>query len=143
MNSNKFLIAGIVGGVVFFLLGWLLYGMALTSFFNDNLWASNMMKEKPDPMWALIIGQLVSGFFLAYIIGKANVSSVGGGAMIGFVAGLLICIGFDLTFYGVGNFYSASPLKGIAVDAIVSAALSAITGAVIGWVYGMGKKAAA
>jgi hypothetical protein len=142
MNSQRFLLAGIVGGVVFFLLGWLLYGMLLVDFFNNNLWAANMMKTKPDPMWALIIGQLLGGFFFAYVIGKANIVSAGGGALVGFVAGLLICLSFDLTFYGVGNFYGASPLKGIAADAIVSAIIAAITGGAIGWVYGM-KKAVA
>jgi len=142
MNSQRFLLAGIVGGVVFFLLGWLLYGTLLADFFNNNLWAASMMKKEPDPMWALILGQLLGGFFLAYVIGKANVASAGGGAMVGFVAGLLVCISLDLTFYGVGNFYNASPLKGIAADAIISAVIAAITGGVIGWVYGM-KKATA
>jgi hypothetical protein len=139
MNSQRFLLAGIVGGVVFFLLGWLLYGTLLASFFNDNLWAANMTKEEPNPMWALVLGQLLGGFFLAYVIGKAKAASVGAGAMVGFVAGLLVCIGFDLTFYGVGNFYNANPLKGIAADAIVSAIVAGITGGVIGWVYGMKK----
>lgn len=139
MNSQRFLLAGIIGGIVFFLLGWLLYGMALTSYFNEHLWGPNMMKEKPDPMWVMIGGQLLAGFFFAYIIGKANAMSVGSGAMIGFVAGLLVCLSFDFTFWAVGKFYIASPLGGIAVDAIVSAVVGAVTGGVISWVYSMKK----
>jgi|SRR6185369_2983532 len=139
MNSQRFLLAGILGGIVFFLLGWVVYGMLLTDFMNSNLWGPDMMKKEPDPMWALILGQLLGGFFLAYVIGKANAASVGAGAMVGFVAGLLVCISFDLTFYGVGKFMAADPLKGIAADAIVSAVIAAITGGVIGWVYGMKK----
>jgi TM2 domain-containing membrane protein YozV len=59
------------------------------------------------------------------------------------VAGLLICLSFDLTFYGVGKFYVAAPLKGIATDVIISAIVSAIGGAGAAWVYGMKRAVAA
>jgi TM2 domain-containing membrane protein YozV len=143
MSSQKFILAGIVAGILFFVLGYVLYGMLLANFFNDNLWSPGIMKDKPEPMWALVLGQLAGGFFLAYIVGKAGATSLGAGATVGFVAGLLICLSFDLTFYGVGKFYVAAPLKGIATDVIISAIVSAIGGAGAAWVYGMKRAVAA
>ena len=137
MNSNKFLLGGIAGGIVFFLLGYVFYGLLFKDFFAGNGMDANMDNFV---WWAMIAGNLASGFLFAYILSKANVSSAAGGASIAFVAGLLMSLGFDLVMYGVGQ--GLSTLKGLAADVAISAVMSAITGAVIGWVYGMGKKAA-
>jgi hypothetical protein len=142
MNSQKFLLGGIVGGVVYFLLGWLVYGMLLKDFMSTNLWASGTMRADADTIWwALGAGQLAGGFLLAYILGKANATSAGAGAGVGFIVGLLVCLSFDLTMYGVST--TVTSLKGLAADVAVSAVMSAIAGAVIGVVLGMGKKTVA
>lgn len=137
MNSQKFAIGSLAGGIVYFFLGYLFYGLLLKDFFADNGGiAANM-----DTMvwWALIVGNLFSGVLLAYILSKANVSTAGGGAGTGFVVGLLIALSFDLIMYGVTH---TPYLKAVAVDVAVSAVSSAIAGAVIGWVLGSGKKVA-
>jgi len=36
MNSQKFLVGGIVAGILFFLLGYVFYGLLLKSFFDEN-----------------------------------------------------------------------------------------------------------
>lgn len=137
MNSNKFLVGGIVGGVVYFLLGYVFYGLLLKDFFASNGGpAANM-----DNMiwWALIVGNLFYGLFLAYVLSKGSVSSAGSGASTGFVLGLLIALAHDLIMYGVTQ---APALKAIAADVAVSAVMSAIAGAVVGAILG-GKKAVA
>lgn len=138
MNPSKFFLGGIVGGVVYFVFGYLFYGLLLKSFFDTNATPTDMSKMI---WWALIVGNLVMGFLLSYIIGKANASSMGSAAGIGFVIGLLMALSFDLMMYamasGMGN------LKAIAVDAITAAVMSAIAGAAIGWIYGAGKKSTA
>jgi hypothetical protein len=138
MNSSKFFLGGIVGGIVYFFLGYLFYGLLLKSFFDANATPTDMGKMI---WWALIVGNLLMGFLLSYIIGKANAASMGSGAGIGFVVGLLMGFSFDLMMYSMGN--GMSNLKAIGVDAITAAVISAIAGAAIGWVYGMGKKSAA
>jgi len=37
MNTRKFLIAGISGGIVYFLLGWLIYGMLLNDYMRSSV----------------------------------------------------------------------------------------------------------
>ncbi len=138
MNSNKFFTGGIVGGVVYFVLGYLFYGLLLKNFFANNGMAVDMSKMV---WWAMIVANLVFGFLISYIIGKANVSSMGSGAGIGFVVGLLMAVSFDLMMYATGG--GTGSLKAIAVDSITAAVMSAIAGAAVGWVYGMNKKPAA
>ena len=40
MNIKKMLVAGTVGGVLFFLLGWLVYGILLKDYFFNNTGAA-------------------------------------------------------------------------------------------------------
>ena len=136
MNSNKFLVGGIVGGVVFFVLGYVFYGLLLKSFFADNGMAVDMAKIV---WWAMIVSCLAIGFLLAYVLGKANASSPSAGAGVGFVVGLLMALSYDLGMYATGG---GMNMKGIAADVIVTAVSAAIAGAVIAWVSSMGKKAA-
>ena len=140
MNSQKFIVGGVVGGIVFFILGWLVYGMLLKDFMANNL--SNAMRADADTIWwALVLGQLAGGFLLAYIIGKASATSAGAGAGVGFIVGLLVCLSYDLTMYGVST--TIASLKGLAADVAVSAVISAIVGAAVGWAMGMSKKTVA
>ncbi len=142
MNSQKFVVGGLAGGIVYFLLGWLIYGMLLKDFMTNNMWAAGSMRADADTIWwALIVGQLAGGFFLAYVLGKANANSAGSGAGIGFILGLLVCLSFDLTMYGVST--TVTSLKGLAADVAASAVISAVAGAVVGWVLGMSKKTVA
>jgi hypothetical protein len=137
MNSQKFLLGGLVGGILYFLLGYVCYGLLLKNFFADNGMATNM-----DTMvwWAMIVGNLAGGYLLAYILGKASVASAGGGAGTGFVVGLLMSLSFDLIMYGIGK---GMTLKAIAADVAVGAVISAIAGAAIGAVLASGKKSVA
>jgi len=141
MNTNKFLVGGIIGGIVFFLLGYLIYGMLLMDFMSSNAGtATGVMKTESEMVWwALIAGNLFSGLALSYVLNKAGVNSASAGAITGAVFGLLICAAFDLTMFGTSNIYS---MNGMLVDICASTVMSAIVGGVIGWYLGMGKKAA-
>src|SRR5262249_40924524 len=138
MNSQKFIVAGIAGGIVNFLLGWLIYGMLLKDFMASNMTAGVMRADSDMIWWALIVGNLSMGFLLAYVIGKSSSVSAGQGAGVGFVVGLLVCLGYDLIMYATSTIMTS--LKGVAADVAATAVMSAIAGAVVGWVLGMSKK---
>jgi hypothetical protein len=140
MNSQKFIVGGIVGGIAYFILGWLIYGMLLKDFMAAN-YSTSMRPDAETIWWALILGQVAAGFLLAYVIGKAGATSAGAGAGVGFVVGLLVCLSFDLTMYGIST--TVTSLKGLAADVAASAVISAIAGGATGWVMGMSKRTVA
>jgi hypothetical protein len=141
MNTNKFFFGGIIGGVANFLLGWLVWGMLLMNFLQQNMGtATGVMKAENEMVWwALIVGNLFWGFAFSYVLNKSGTSGVGGGATMGAVLGLLIAGGFDFTMLGTTNIMT---LNGVLVDIVANIVVSAIVGGVIGWYLGMGKKAA-
>ncbi len=141
MNTNKIVIGTLVGGVVFFLLGFLIYGLLLADFMAANSNPCVMLKMEEMIWWALIASNLVMAFFLSLIFSWTGTNTIGGGmgkgAMVGFITGL----GFDLGMYATSTMMN-SP-GAIMADVAASAVMCAVTGAAIGMVMGMGKKAAA
>ncbi len=80
MNSTKFLTGTLVGGIAFFFLGYLIYGLALGSFFREHsVAAPGAMKSMSEIVWwALILGNLASGALITWIFLKlGTVTSFG------------------------------------------------------------------
>lgn len=139
MDIKKWVIGGITGGVLYFLLGWVIYGMLLKSFMEGHTGvAGNIMRTEPDFLY-LAIGNLAMGFAVAYIMLKANVSSMAGGFVTAGIFGLLIGVGYDCMVYATSTVMSKSSM---AADVVASTVMTAIVGAVVAMVMGMGKKAA-
>ena len=136
MNTKNFLIGGIVGGVVYFLLGYLFYGVLLTDFFRDHPGTATNVDRGMENMvwWSLILGNLLFGFLLAYIFAKAGVSTVSNGLVTGGIVGFLMCSSIQLTMYGTTNIMSK---QGMAAEIAAFTVMSAIVGAVIAAVIGM------
>ncbi len=136
MDTKKRILATLAGFVVFFLLGWLLYGMLLVDFFNANQGtATGVMRAETEMVWwALIVGNLMQAYLLVYIFGNwANITSFGGGFKAGLIIGLIIGYGVDLTMYGTTNIMN---LTASLVDPVVIAVMMGISGGVIGTVLG-------
>lgn len=141
MNTKNFLLGGIVGGVVFFLLGWLFYGNLFANYFHENPGTATNVDKVMDQIewWALALGNLLTGFLYAYIFAKSGVSTLMSGLITGGIVGLLMGASIDLIMYGVSNIMSKHTLV---ADIGISTAMGAIAGAVIGAVMGMGKSKA-
>lgn len=141
MDLKKLFMGGIVGGILFFLLGWLIYGMLLMDFMNNHTGAAgNVSRTEPDFLY-LAIGNLAMGFLLAYIFVKGNVNSMANGFITGGIVGLLIAVGYDCMIYATTTVISKTAM---AADVAVSTVMTAVAGAVVAMVMGMGmaKKAA-
>ncbi len=138
MKTKKILFGGISGGVIFFLLGWLIYGVLLMDFMtaNTNQGLSKPMEEMV--FWALILSNLASGFLLSFVINWSNSTTVMSGVKIGGVIGFLFAFGIDFSFYSMTTIYP--DLTPIFVDIIAYSVMSAITGGVVAWVMAMVKK---
>lgn len=142
MNTNKFLVGGIIGGVASFLLGWLVWGMLLMSFMTEHTsvhGTAAMRGEENMIWWAIIVGNLLYGLLLSYILNKGGTSSVSAGATGGAVFGLLFAGAVDFYIYAQLDLWDTTA---IAVDIAANTVVTAIIGGIVGWYLGMGKKAA-
>ncbi|TKC09636.1 hypothetical protein [Pedobacter frigoris] len=137
---NKILISGIVGGVVFFLLGWLVYGIIMMDFMSANAGpAASMQKQVPD-MFHLVIANLAWGFLYAIVLGKwSSGLSIAQGAMRGALLALMVALFIDLTLYATTTMFT---MECILADIVAMTVIGAIGGAAVTWVLRMKKSEA-
>ena len=141
MNTKNFLVGGIVGGIVYFLLGWLFYGHLMTQYFHDHPGTATGVERVMDNFewWALILGNLFAGLLIAYVFTKSGVSTLMSGLITGGILGFLISASIDFTMYGTTNIMSKESLF---ADVAIFTVMSAIVGAVVGAVIGMMNRSA-
>lgn len=132
MDTKKFLIGTLAGGIVYFFLGFLVYGILLQGFFEANSGSATGVMRLEDEMqwWALILGNLAYAGFITYVFLKwAHISTFKSGLRGGAAMGFLLILGYNLTSYGVMNLYN---LTSTLVDIVVATAITAIIGGVVG-----------
>lgn len=138
MDYKKLVLGTLAGGIVYFLLGYLVYGMLMADFFAGHTVAGLAKSEEEMKFYPLAMGNFAHAALLAYIFIKwANVKSFGEGATAAAVIGLLMAAGFDLVMYDTAKIMS---IVGIGVDIIVYTIMTAIVGGIVGAVVGMGNK---
>lgn len=136
MNTNKILLAGLVGAVVNFVLGYLVWGVALMGFMESNMGsASGVMRAEGDMQWIpLILGNIAIGLLLAIIFGRwASISTFATGAKAGAVIGFLMACAYDLISLGTSHIMTPT---GAIVDIVASTVVTAIVGGVVGIMLG-------
>lgn len=135
MNSKKFLIGGIAGGIAFFLLGWLVWGMLLMDFMKSHSNSSSgVFRTEADMVWwAMVVGNLAMGFLLSYVLSKASINTVAGGISTGAVIGLLMSASIDCTMYAQVNLFDTTSMI---ADIGASTVVTGIVGGIIGWING-------
>lgn len=127
MKTKNFLVAGIVGGIVDFLLGWLFYGIIFKDTFPQP-------EEGSETMIFIFLGCLTFGLFVSYIYTQwAQISTAATGAKAGAIIGLFV--GLYSNFFNMAM-NSEAVLNLAALDVVISVVMSAIIGAVIGLVNG-------
>lgn len=133
--NTKVLLAALAGGVANFLGGWLIYGILLDPFMRKGMSENVLALTRDTPeMWALALGCLVYGFFLAWLYSRwANISTMRTGAIAGAVIGMLIALNVNLMMYSMWNYFE---LSSIVLDVLAAAVLAGMTGGVVGWALG-------
>jgi len=133
------LVAALVGAIVLFVLGWLFFGLLLSSFFEANMSkvlkdCVGLMKNPPDFI-CLFLFNFVWAWLIAIIFDYwAGVRDFMRGAKLGALIMFLIALGVDLQYCAFMNFYpSFTPMI---VDVLVIAVMGAITGGVMGLILG-------
>lgn len=136
MDAKTRILATLAGGVVLFLLSWLLYGILLMDFFNAHRGsASGVMREENEMIWwALVAGNFLQTYLLVYIFGNwAGITTFGAGFKAGAIIGLILGYAYDLLMYSTTHIMD---LTSTLVDPLVTAVMMGVTGGVIGIVLG-------
>ena len=135
MDIKKFLLGTLTGTVASFVVAYLIFGVVLHAFFEENT-MEGIAKTEPDFIW-IIIGHFCFSAALTYIfLSLGNVKTLSGGLVAGFVIGLLTNLGFDMIAFATTNMMTS--ITPVFVDAVAGGVLWAVGGGAIGWVLGMG-----
>lgn len=138
MNTNKLIVAGLIGTVVAFITGFLIWGLALSGFMESNMGsATGVARGENEMLWIpLILGNAGFAFLLSYIYGRwASISTFQTGAKAGAVIGLLAALGYDMIMLATTHIMNSTAAI---VDIAASGIHMAIVGGVIGWWFGRG-----
>lgn len=136
MNAKVFK-GTIFGGVVYFFLGWLIYGILLADFSLTNY---NQCMNRPSAdmvWWAIILSNLVYALFLTLMLKWSGAAGWVDGLKTGALFGLLLGVSTDLSFYSMTTMFNS--ISAMVLDMVVMTVMAAIIGAVIVLVWGKDK----
>ena len=132
----KILRGTIFGGIAFFLLGWVVYGMLLSGFMESN---SDTSLNRPDTemvWWAMILSNFILGLLVTLVLNWSGAKSVASGLKTGALFGFLLSLTMDLMMYSMTTIYNFTALI---VDVITMAVLLGIIGVVVVLTWGKEK----
>jgi hypothetical protein len=136
MNS-KTLVAGLLTGIVSFLLGWLIFGLLLMNYYSSLMTQyDGLLKQEPS-IWAILVANLASGLFMAYVFQLGNIRTPFRGFVTGMILSFLITLMFDLYLYAQFNLYSGSL---VVLDVVATSIFGGVIGAFLGWWFGRSAK---
>ena len=122
--------------VVYFIMGWVVYGILLMDYYTSNVVHYEGLMKEPAP-WVYFIGNLCSASMLIYVFTLAGIKTYLKGMIVGMILFFLVTFSFDLMIYGGMNLYQGSVLV---VDVIIGILFGALLGALGGLFLGMGKE---
>lgn len=125
------------GGIAYFFLGWIIWGILLADFSAANY---NQCMNRPEMemiWWAMILSCFVYAQFLTLFMKGMGVEKWLEGLKIGAFFGCLFAVTIDLSFYSMTTMYVS--FSGILVDVIAASVSAAITGTIITLLWGKPK----
>ena len=131
MNTRRFLIGTLAGGITAFILGHLIWTLIFAGFFTANAGSAAGVNREAPLYWAVALGTLSLGALVTFVIGmRTDGVTIGAGIRIGAVVGFLLWLGVDFIHYG---FLNVRNLTSTLVDPLLEIVRTGIVGAVIAW----------
>ena len=139
MNIRKFVLASIVGGITYFFLGFVMYGLVLEDFFSAHTAPGIAKSDTEMKYYPLVVGNMATACLITLIFVRwAKIRTFAEGFKASALIGFLVGTGFDLVVYDTAKMMSA---VGTVASILVTAMNMAIVGGVIGAVLGRGQEA--
>jgi hypothetical protein len=130
----KILRGTVFGAIVYFLIGWLIYGILLMDFFSTgmNQCANRPMGEMI--WWAMIVSNLAVALLLTLILYWKKARGILAGLITGAIFGVLFTTTIDFSFWSMSTIYSG--ISTILAEIAVSAFIYGVVGMVIVLTWG-------
>jgi len=129
MNTKQWVAGTVGGGVVLFVLGYIIFETLLGDFYAANGGSATGVNRDPQLVWAVAVGALAYAALMLYAF-KAHAASlnIASGMKVGATVGFLLWLCADFTLYGITNMNN---LTLTIVDPLVELVRGGITGAVL------------
>ena len=129
MNTKRLVIGTIGGGIALFVVGYLMFSVALDGFYRANIGSATGVARVGELLWATILGSLSYAALITYTLGnRSETVTVGTGARVGAIVGFLLWFTADFVFYGTTN---VANLTRTIVDPLLEVVHGGIGGVVI------------
>ena len=129
MDAKRTLTGALVGAVVLYATGYLIFDLAFANFYRTNVGSATGVDRGGQLVWAMLVANLAYGALITFVIGnRMGTLSIGGGAKIGAIVGFLLWCTVDFYFYGATNIAN---LTRTVVDPLLEVVHGGIGGAVI------------
>jgi len=139
MDSKRFAAGTVVGGVVLWATGWVIFNKLFSTFYAANVGSATGVDRAEQIQWAIALSALAYGALITMMIEKSGPGSIGKGALTGAIVGFLVWLNVDMVFYGSSNIAN---LTRSMVDPVLEFVHGGLGGASIAFVLGkMGSKA--
>jgi len=135
--NMKILRGTVFGGIVYFLLGWLIYGILFMDFFSANM---NQCASKPGSdmtWWAIIVSNLVTALLLTLILKWSGAKGIVDGLKTGALIGILITLSFDLSSWSMTTMFNN--FGTLVADVVIGTFVIAVVGLMIVLTWGKEK----
>lgn len=134
MFNKQNLLATLAGTVVMFILGYLIWGVATASFYEEHSLTEAMKSEEEMSLLMVFLGNLVMAFAMSSLYGKwsGGNHSASQGMQFGAWVGVFVGVGMGLLWYGTSNLMDSTAHM---AEAVLDIIFYAIAGAVIALVY--------
>ncbi|RIH64700.1 hypothetical protein D1164_13770 [Mariniphaga sediminis] len=134
----KILRGTVFGGIAFFLLGWLVYGILLMDYSSANYDQSIYRADGEMIWWALIASNLAIALLLTLVLKWSGAKAITDGLKTGAILGFLLSLNINLSFYSMTTMFLH--FSGLVVDVLVFTLMMAVIGLIIVSLWGKKSK---
>jgi hypothetical protein len=134
METKRAVAGTVVGGIVLYVVGYLIFTKAFASFYAANAGSATGVDRGGELLWAMLVGNFAYAALVTYTLARRSGSwAIAEGARVGAIVGFLIWCTADFVFYGYSNIAN---LTRTIVDPLLEIVHGGIGGAVIAAVVG-------
>ncbi len=131
MDMKRLMTGTVVGAILMYGLGWLIWGTLFTDFFAANAGSATGVGREDAILWASAVGNLALAALFTMAIIKTGASSVADGAKVGAITGFMLWLGVDFIHYANTNIDNltatlADPALELVRTAIVGAGIAMV-----------------